>query len=93
MDTLSAPDPENVQKGSSAKDEFNSLVQCILLRARDNPQRHYEVYTIGMSAGVTEEDIKQMFDGDSAQHMVNLIRNKGTKYFSDRANLQKVKII
>jgi hypothetical protein len=46
-----------------------------------------------MPAGITEEEIREMFDEGAAQYMVDLIREKGTKYFSDRANPQKVRII
>ena len=91
-DTLSAPDPENVKKGVTASDELNRLMHSILLRARVNPQRHYEVYTIGMPGGTTEEDIRGMFEGSGAQYIVDLIREKGTKYFSDRAT-QKARIV
>jgi hypothetical protein len=92
-DTLAAPDPENVKKGVTAANELNRLMHSILLRARVNPQRHYEVYTIGMPTGTTEQDIRDMFEDGAAQYMVDLIREKGTKYFSDRANPQKVRIV
>lgn len=91
-DTLSAPDPENVKKGVTAADELNRIIHAILLRARLNPQRHYEVYAVGMPAGTTEEDIRQMFEGSGAQYIVDLIRERGTKYFSDRAT-QKALIV
>ena len=92
-DTLTAADPEHVKKTVTAGDELNSLVQRIILRARFNPPRHYEVYSIGMPAGVTEADIKMMFEEGSAQYMVDLIREKGTKYYSDRVQTQKVRIV
>jgi hypothetical protein len=82
-----------VKKGVTAADELNRLMHSILLRARANPHRHYEVYSIGMPAGVTEQDIRDMFEDGAAQYMVDLIREKGTKYFSDRANPQKVRIV
>jgi hypothetical protein len=92
-DTLTAEDPGDVKKTVTAGDELNSIMQRILLRARINPQRHYEVYTIGMPGGTTEQDIRDMFEGSGAQYIVDLIREKGTKYFSDRANPQKVRIV
>lgn len=91
--TLTAEDPEDVKKTVTAGDELNSIMQRILLRARVNNHRHYEVYTIGMPGGTTEQDIRDMFEGSGAQYIVDLIREKGTKYFSDRANTQKVRIV
>jgi hypothetical protein len=91
-DTLSAEDPENVKQGTTAGQEFSQLVNRILMRARVNSHRHYEVYAIGMPAGTTEDDIKAMFDGSGAQYIVDLIREKGTRYYSDRAT-QKARIL
>ena len=92
-DTLSAEDPENVKQGVTAGQEFSQLINRILMRARVNPQRHYEVYAIGMPAGTTEDDIRAMFESSGAQYIVDLIRERGTKYFSDRADPKKVRIV
>ena len=91
-DTLSAADPEHVKKTVTAAEEFNHIMNRILLRARVNSHRHYEVYVVGFPGGTTEEDIRNMFEGDGAQYIVDLIREKGTKYFSNRAT-QKARIV
>jgi hypothetical protein len=55
----------------------------MVLRARFNPQRHYEVYSIAADNGITDEDIRGMFDADP-QCAADIIRERGNKIFSDR---------
>jgi len=53
------------------------------LRAQFNTQRHYEIYFIDCSEGVTEEDIRRMFRNDP-QGSADLIRSKGDCFYSNR---------
>ena len=53
------------------------------LRARYNTQRHYEIYIITAVSGITEDDIRAMFEADP-QTAANTIRRIGEKYYSDR---------
>jgi hypothetical protein len=55
----------------------------LILRARYNPQRNYEIYTVQVEADVTLEDIEQMFK-DTPQEIVDLIRTRGNRIYSDR---------
>ena len=71
---------------------LSSMVRHLMLRARANPQRDYEIYTIGVSVGITEEDVRNMFDNDP-QGSANLIRERGKKIFSDRVNVIERKIV
>ena len=64
--------------------ELNRIVNGILLRAKVNPQRHYEVYSIQVDSSITEDDLKLQFE-ECPQEMANLIRERGNKIFSDRA--------
>ena len=61
----------------------NQIVFFMTMRARFNPQRNYEVYAF--SSDISEEDIEEMFK-DYPQSIVNLIREKGVKVFSDVAS-------
>lgn len=70
---------------------LNAIVSSVLLRARYNAQRHYEVYTVQVSNGITEEDLRQMFE-NSPQTAADLIRDRGVKLYSDRIN-QKTQVI
>ena len=61
------------------------------LRAQFNPQRHYEIYFVTATAGITEADIRDMFEADP-QAAADTIRRLGTVFYSDRAT-QKAAIV
>jgi hypothetical protein len=61
------------------------------LRARYNPQRHYEIYIVTAEPGIDRDDIQEMFDADP-QTAADTIRRIGYKYHSDRAQEDKVVI-
>ena len=61
------------------------------LRARYNSQRHYEIYIITADSGIVEDDIRNMFEADP-QTAANTIRRIGEKYYSDRAQEERVVI-
>lgn len=56
-------------------------LQTILIRARVNSHRQYEVY-IFEADGVSEQEIRTLFD-ESPQVIVDSIRNVGNKIYSD----------
>jgi hypothetical protein len=61
------------------------------LRARYNSQRHYEIYIITATPGISEDDIRAMFDANP-QHAADTIRRIGHQYYSDRAQEDRVVI-
>ena len=61
------------------------------LRAQFNPQRHYEIYIVEATDGITESDIRDMFEA-SPQTAADTIRELGTVFYSDRAT-QKAAIV
>jgi hypothetical protein len=71
---------------------LGSMVNHLMLRARANSQRHYEIYTMNVAEGIVDEDIRGMFDADP-QGSADLIRDRGNKIYSDRENLVDRKII
>lgn len=77
------------------KDQTKSLkpanvpLDMMILRARYNSQRHYEIYTF--DSELTEKYIKQTFESDP-QVMVDAIRNVGHELYSDRV-LKKTQVI
>jgi hypothetical protein len=71
---------------------LNRIVNSIMLRARYNSQRHYEIYTVNMDSSISEQDIRAMFE-DNPQAMADLIRERGHKMYSDRVNQTQVKIV
>lgn len=62
------------------------------LRAQSNPQRHYEIYFIGATEGITEEDIRSMFLS-SPQTAADTIRDKGECFYSNRAEVNRTVIV
>ena len=56
-------------------------LQSILVRARVNSQRQYEVYIFN-TEGMTKEDVAQTFE-EEPQFMADFIRLNGSKIYSD----------
>jgi hypothetical protein len=71
--------------------KLSSIVNPVMMRARYNSQRHYEVYTITVSDGINEDDLRTMFE-ENPQHAAELIRKRGRKIYSDRIEAGAVKI-
>jgi hypothetical protein len=84
-------DPEARDPGDQTGAALNRAVQSILLRARVNSQRHYEVYTIQTDPSISERDMWELFN-NSPQHAAELIRERGNQLYSGRAN-QKTQLI
>ena len=63
-------------------------VNAMILRARFNPQRFYEVYAISAQRGISADDIRGMFDADP-QTAADIIRERGQKLYSDRRSEKK----
>lgn len=73
-------------KGEPFKTPFN--LSMMMLRARCNNQRSYEIYTF-TTDGMDYNDIKDMFDNDP-QIIVESIRENGNKIYSDYSAKKKV---
>jgi hypothetical protein len=61
------------------------------LRARFNSHRHYEIYIITATPGITEDDVRDMFEADP-QTAADTIRRIGQKYYSDRQGPGRIAI-
>jgi hypothetical protein len=64
-------------------------LDMMILRARVNSQRHYEIYTF--ESELSETYIKETFNSDP-QVIVDAIRNVGHELYSDRV-LKKTQVI
>lgn len=60
----------------------------MILRARFNSQRCYEIYSI-VTKDIDKDDFIRLFK-DSPQMIVDLIRERGTKIYSDRKSREAV---
>jgi hypothetical protein len=85
-------DPEGRDPGDQTGMALNRAVQGILLRARVNSQRHYEVYTIQTTPGITEQNMWDLFN-NNPQHAADLIREHGNCLYSDRVNTRTQVIV
>ena len=64
-------------------------IQMMILRAKANSQRCYEIYSFNADDGITEESIKLAFES-APQGIVDFIRANGQKIYSDRATQKAV---
>jgi hypothetical protein len=73
------------------RNPVNTLVQTMILRARYNSHRHYELYAITAMDGITGPDIESMFEV-APNEAAKTIRSIGIKLYSDRAAKKRVVI-
>jgi len=64
----------------------------LMLRARFNPQRHYEIYAIDCDVSLDEEFWREQWE-EYPQETAELIRDRGHRLYSDRASTDRIKII
>lgn len=79
-------------KAATGGNRAGQSVNMMILRARFNPQRFYEVYAISAQAGISADDIRDMFEADP-QYAADLIRERGQQLFSDRRKERKDAIV
>lgn len=68
----------------TASNPINSIVNSLVLRARYNSQRHYEIYVIDCSPELDEEFWRGQWQ-EYPQATADLIRERGLKLFNGRA--------
>lgn len=81
-------DPENTPVNQPMV-RISRTISMMQLRARFNPQRNYEIYYIVTTDGITEESLRGYFE-DNPQGAAELIRERGTKLWSDRSTTERV---
>jgi hypothetical protein len=82
-----------VLKGNKLeKNPLGNLISQLVLRARFNTHRHYEIYAIDCDPELDEVFWKERWEADP-QWCANLVRKKGYKIHSDRAETSKIKIV
>ena len=74
-------------KNEPFKTPFN--ISMMMMRARFNSQRSYEIYTFEVEGEISKDDMIEMFE-DNPQYFADLIREKGNKLYSDYNPRQKV---
>jgi hypothetical protein len=71
------------------RNPLTSIIQHMVLRARINGQRSYEIYAIDCEDSYTEEFWEEMWT-NSPQECADLIRERGTKIYSNYIKLKPV---
>lgn len=64
----------------------------LLLRARNNSQRNYEIYLFDCESDVTEDMLRESFEA-APQGIVDHIRKNGKQIYSDRVTEDKRVIV
>lgn len=83
----------NILADKPVKNGNNMSLNALILRAKFNPQRHYEIYMIEVDDSIIENDIVDMFKY-TPQYAAELIRSRGQKIYSDRiTNAEKDSIV
>jgi hypothetical protein len=82
-------DPDMQDPGSRVMSQVNRTLGQIMMRARYNSQRHYEVYLITADDEISDSDIREMFESDP-QSSAETIRRIGVKLFDDRPTQKQV---
>ena len=80
----------SVLKGKPPVSQLPSI-HHLILRARYNTQRHYEIYTVEATESITADDIRDMFEG-SPQTAADTIRERGNCLHSDRVTDDRILI-
>ena len=81
-----------VLEGNAKTDNpFNRILHFILMRARFNPQRFYEVYAVDCDPNITESDWQYMWDSDP-QHCANIIRERGIKLYGEPMPVDSIRV-
>lgn len=76
---------------TSRDPNVSQIVSLIMLRARLNGQRNYEVYAIDTEDNISEKDLRTMFE-EEPQGSADLIRERGRVLFDGRASTKDVVI-
>jgi hypothetical protein len=71
------------------RNPLDSIVRSLLLRARFNPQRCYEIYAVDCDASLDEAYWRKQWE-ENPQFTADLIRERGHKLYSDRATKKAV---
>lgn len=77
---------------SEGTQERHVNLNHLILRARFNTQRHYEIYIVTAKQGITKENIEEMFEVNP-QGAADTIRRLGHTVYSNRRTTDGVKII
>jgi len=71
------------------RNPLDNIVRSLLLRARFNPQRCYEIYAVDCNKEMDEKFWRKQWE-ENPQFTADLIRERGHKLYSDRSTKKPV---
>jgi hypothetical protein len=74
------------------RNPLTGIIQMMLMRGRINCHQHYELYAITATDGITEQDIRDMFE-QSPQTAADTIRRIGVKLYGTPAGVDRTVIV
>jgi hypothetical protein len=72
----------------TVRNPVTSILQMLILRAKANPQRHYEIYSVDCNIELDDNYWQEAWRSDP-QGCADLVRERGIKMYSDRADKSK----
>lgn len=78
-----------LKEEKTVRNPLDAIVRNLLIRARVNDQRHYEIYAIDCSEEMDEKFWWEQWE-QFPQETANIIREKGHKLFSNRITKEAV---
>lgn len=63
---------------------LNRIIRSLIMRARFNSHRHYEIYAVDCDATL-DQSFWEKYWGDDPQAAADLIREQGLKIYSNRS--------
>ena len=75
----------------TVRNPLDDIVRTLILRAKFNSQRHYEIYAIDCTEGMDEKFWREQWEL-YPQETAELIRERGHELYSDRAKAGSIKI-
>jgi len=81
-----------VLEGKRARtNPMNETINMLIMRARFNPQRFYEIYAVDCDPSFTPSVWSQMWH-DDPQMCADIIREKGVKIYGERVPEDSIRI-
>lgn len=74
---------------STQKNPLDNIIRSLILRAKFNTHRHYEIYAIDCDSSLDEKFWRKQWT-EEPQFTADLIRERGHKLYSDRQTQKPV---
>ena len=82
---------ETLAGNAKTPNPLNSTINAILMRARFNPQRFYEVYAVDCDPHMRESNWQYMWERDP-QSCADMIRKRGVKLYGEPMPVNSVRV-